>query len=215
MSDTQNTPEVAGELTQIQQIEYRFREKDGYKRPTVAVNLPLVTAEGVVAGLNGEDPKVVELIVDAVNSQLIEFVRGLVSSDENFSQDTVDALVSEGKISLTHVANLPRSQRNVITNAMLAEFGKVFVEIAKEVEGTDKRIASEAGASVAATAFVDRLKSAAGKNEILDKLQAMLDRFVEAAAEAVVAEHQATIEWLYVKLGEARKVEELSLDSLD
>ena len=97
----------------------------------------------------------------------------------------------------------------------MAAFAKAFVEVAAEVEHTEQRIASVNGAQVAAQAFVDRIKAAAGKNEILDKLTEMLEKFAEAASEELIAEHAATIEWLFTKLSEARKVEELSMEALD
>lgn len=209
------------QVTQDQKVEFRFRERDGYKRPTLELNIPLLTHHGIALGIatdqdgNLNDPKVGELIVDNVNGALIAYVRSAVNADENFSQETLDEMVNKGEITLTHLANLPRSQRNVTTNADLAAFAKAFVEVAAEVENTDQRIASVAGAQVAAQAFVDRIKAAAGKNEILDKLTSMLEKFAEAASEDVVNEHAATIEWLFTKMEEARKVDELSMDALD
>lgn len=209
------------QLTKVQDVEFRFRERDGYKRPTLELQIPLLTHHGIAAGIatdelgNLTDTKVGELIVDNVNGALIAFVRSAVSADENFDQEALDKMVEAGQITLTHLANLPRTQRNVITNADLAAFAKAFVEVATEVENTEQRIASVAGANVAAQAFVDRIKAAAGKNEILDKLTTMLEKFSEAASEEVIQEHMATIEWLFTKMEEARKVDELSMDALD
>lgn len=209
------------QITQAQKVEFRFRERDGYKRPTLELNIPLLTLQGVATGIatdqdgNPVDPKVATLVVDTVNGPLIAYVRSAINADENFSQDTLDEMVAKGEVSLTHLANLPRSERNVTTNADLAAFAKAFVEVAAEVEQTEQRIASVNGAQVAAQAFVDRIKAAAGKNEILDKLTEMLEKFAEAASEELIAEHAATIEWLFTKLSEARKVEELSMEALD
>ena len=209
------------QITQDQKVEFRFRERDGYKRPTLELTVPLLTLQGVAAGIatdqdgNPVDPKVATLVVDTVNDPLIAYIRSAINADENFSQETLDEMVAKGEISLTHLANLPRSERNVTTNADLAAFAKAFVEVAAEVEHTEQRIASVNGAQVAAQAFVDRIKAAAGKNEILDKLTEMLEKFAEAASEELIAEHAATIEWLFTKLSEARKVEELSMEALD
>ena len=209
------------QITQDQKVEFRFRERDGYKRPTLELTVPLLTLQGVAAGIatdqdgNPVDPKVATLVVDTVNGPLIAYIRSAINADENFSQETLDEMVAKGEISLTHLANLPRSERNVTTNADLAAFAKAFVEVAAEVEHTEQRIASVNGAQVAAQAFVDRIKAAAGKNEILDKLTEMLEKFAEAASEELIAEHAATIEWLFTKLSEARKVEELSMEALD
>ena len=209
------------QITQDQKVEFRFRERDGYKRPTLELTVPLLTLQGVAAGIatdqdgNPVDPKVATLVVDTVNGPLIAYIRSAINADENFSQETLDEMVAKGEISLTHLANLPRSERNVTTNADLAAFAKAFVEVAAEVEHTEQRITSVNGAQVAAQAFVDRIKAAAGKNEILDKLTEMLEKFAEAASEELIAEHAATIEWLFTKLSEARKVEELSMEALD
>lgn len=209
------------EHTAIQQVEFRFREKDGYKRPNVVVEVPMLTPAGVLAAFavdadgQYQDAKVVELITDVVNDQFVQYIRGAVNSNEEFDQDAMNAMVEKGEITLTHLANLPKSERNVVTNAHLAAFAQAFVQVATEVENTDRRISSVAGANVAAQAFIDRVRSAAGKNEILDKLNDMLEKFVAAASEEVLREHMATVEWLFTKLSEARKVEELSLDNLD
>ena len=116
------------QITQDQKVEFRFRERDGYKRPTLELTVPLLTLQGVAAGIatdqdgNPVDPKVATLVVDTVNGPLIAYIRSAINADENFSQETLDEMVAKGEISLTHLANLPRSERNVTTNADLAGF---------------------------------------------------------------------------------------------
>src|SRR5690606_10912460 len=105
------------------------------------------------------------------------------------SQETLDAMVEKGELSIDYIGNMPRSQRNTITNAMLAAFGLSFINTAKAVENDPElRIASEKGAQIAASAFADRLRAAVGKDELLQRLDVMLDKYCEATSEAELDE---------------------------
>lgn len=210
--------------TVVQKAEFRFRQNKETKwtRPTLEVDVPLPTANAIIEILerprtaDDREDKTKAMVVDAVHGLILNYLRGKVNDNIEFSQDDVTPLVENGELTLDFIANLARSQRNTITNSDLSEFGQAFVAVAAEVENDPElRIASVAGAETAAAAFADRLRAAAGKNEILDKLQIMIEKFCNAAADEVVEEHKATIEWLYVKLEEAKKKEELSLDNLD
>lgn len=211
--------ETQAQSVAIAKAEFRFREDKTtkYKRPTLELNVPYATQAGLQEILSRDSSdKTVDLILDTMAGTVNNFLRGYVNEDKEFSQEKLDAMVAEGQVSLDYIANLARSSRSRITNDDLAGFGVVFVEVAKQVQDDPElRIASEAGATVAAQAFADRLQAAAGKNDILDKLEAMLNKFINAASDEILAEHQSVIEWLGVKLEEGRQKEELNLDNLD
>lgn len=220
MAPATNSQDVEQEdpAVYIGETEFRFREnKEKYKRPTLTLNVPYPSADYLIQVLQaGEDNKVRSAVVDAINGIVVNYLRGKVNEKEDFSQEDLDELVAKGQLSLETIATLPRSERNTITNADLATFGKVFIDVAAEVENDPElRVASQAGAQVAAATFADRLRSAAGKNDVLDRLQLMLEKFCNAANEEILQEHNAIIEWLYVKLEEAKKKDELTLDNLD
>lgn len=203
-------------MSEAQKVEFRFREKNGVKRETLELSVPLPTSQEIITILQGEDSKVKAAVVDSVVGLIITFLRGKVNENEEFSQEDVDNLVEKNELTLAYVSNLPRSERNTITNADLASFGQVFIQVAGELENDPARkIASAKGAQAAASIFADRLRSAAGKNDVLDKLQQMIEKFAEAASDEIISEQEAVIQWLYVKIEEAKKKDEVSLDNLD
>lgn len=178
---------------------FGFRTKDGVKRPTVEVQLDVPNAAGLIALLQSEDPKVTSLMEDLVSSAIGAHIRSFVEADEDFSQETLDALIAEGKVSFEALANLPKSERNTLTKEQLEEFAKDYIAIMPEVTGKDvKKV------QVAAGLFVERFKRVAGDNTVLEVLKDQLGVFLENAGEEVLAKHERAIGYL------AEKLEELS-----
>lgn len=184
--------------TQRISIDYNFRTKDGYKRPTVSVELDVPNAEGIVALLHSGDEKVVGLICDSVQSVLTAHVRSYVDGDTDFDQSKLDALVAEGKISIEAIANLPKSERSMLTKEDLEAFAKDYIAIMPDATGkTAEQVAK------AASLFVERYKRVAGDNAVLSILQQQLGVFMEAASADVLERHERSLTYL------ATKVEEL------
>lgn len=194
--------------TQRTQIEYAFRTKDGYKRPTVEVEVPVPTKEGFITLLNSEDKKVVDLLEDALRGLITTHVRSYVDSDTEFDQAKLDALVADGKVSIEAIANLPKSERNTITKEALEEFAKDYITLMPEVTGkTEKQVSAAAGL------FMERFKRVAGDTKILQVLQEQLGVFAEKAPEDVLLKNERVVTYLAGKLEELLSLE-ITADSL-
>lgn len=195
--------------TALAQQDFGFRKnKEGYKRPTVSLEIPVLTVEGIAELLTSEDSKVTDLVVDLVNAQVISHIRTFVEADENFNQESLNALLAEGKISIEAIANLPRSERNTIGKEQLEEFAKDYVAIMPEATGKDvKKVQMAAGL------FIERFKRVAGDNKILAVLQEQLGVFMEAASPEVLERNERTLSYLANKLEELLALE-VSADAL-
>lgn len=177
--------------------DFNFRTKDGYKRPTVTVEHDVPNADGIMEALSSGDEKVVGLITSTVQGVIISHLRGYVDSDADFDQAKCDALYSEGKISLEAIANLPKSERSMLTKEDLEAFAKDYMEIMPEVTGKAKeKVAAAAGL------FIERYKRVAGDNAVLAVLQEQLTTFIENAGDEVVGRHEKALTYLVAKVEE-------------
>jgi hypothetical protein len=178
--------------------DFNFRTKDGIKRQTVSVEYAVPTAAGCVELLNSEDPKVVALVCETIQSVLTGFIRGHIDSDAEFNQATLEALIAAGKISYEAIANLPKSERSVLTKEDLEAFAKHYIEIMPQATGK-----SVEKVTLAANLFVERFKRVAGDNTVLSTLREQLGTYVEAAGADQLEAHEKVIAFL------ANKVDEL------
>lgn len=190
------------EVTLIEK-DFSFRQnKEGYKRPTVTLQIGVPSLEGVATLLASEDPKVTGLVVSLVQDTLTGYVRKFVEDDQDFDQAKFDALVAEGKISIEAIANLPRSERNTIGKEDLEEFAKDYVAYMPQITGKDvKKVQMAAGL------FIERFKRVAGDNSILTVLQEQLGVFVEGVSEEVLAKNERVVTYLSSKLEELLSLE--------
>lgn len=179
-------------------VDFNFRTKDGYKRPTVSLELPVPTAEGVAELLTHSDVKVVSLVVDTVAAVISSYVRGFVDGDTDFDQAKLDALVAEGKVSLEAIANLPKSERSTLTKEDLEAFAKDYMAVMPEATGK-----SAEKVAAAASLFIERYKRVTGDNAVLTVLRDQLGLFIENATAEMLETHERAISYL------ATKVEEL------
>ncbi len=189
--------------TKLIEKDFAFRQnKDGYKRPTVSLQIQVPDLEGVAILLSSEDSKVQELVVGLVQDTLTGYVRKFVEDDADFDQAKFDALVAEGKISIEAIANLPRSERNTIGKEDLEAFAKDYIQYMPAITGKDvKKVQMAAGL------FIERFKRVAGDNQILAVLQEQLGQFAEGVTEEVLANHERVVVYLSSKLEELLSLE--------
>lgn len=198
-------------LTERTQAKFNFREnKDTkVKRPSVELDVPAIGVAEIAGYLSSEDAKTVLLVVDTVQNVLTSYIRSTyVDQDETFDQTKLDALIAEGKIGLEVIANLPRSERNALTNAELEEFSKVYFKLSQELLGK-----TEGQATMAAVVFNSRIKKIAGNPGALNKIAGDLGNFLEKADGAVLEEHSKALDYLTTKVDEYLK-EDITAESL-
>jgi hypothetical protein len=198
------------DLTKTAAVKFNYREnkETKVKRPSVELEVPEVTVNAVASYLTHEDPKVVSLILETLQGSLNSYIRGFVDSKEDFTQADLDALIAEGKIGFEALANLPRSERNTLTNEELAEFSKTYFVLAQELLGKN-----EGQATAAAAVFNSRIKKIAGAVPALTKIKGDLEKFLELASDDVVAEHNKALSYLTAKIDEYL-AEDITADSL-
>lgn len=181
--------------------DFNFRTKDGLKRATVTVSHELPSTEGILEMLAGEDPKVVDLITSTIQSLVVSHLRGYVDADLEFDQAKCDALAAEGKLTIQAIANLPKSERSMLTKEDLEAFAKDYIAIMPGVTGK-----SVEKVSAAAGLFVERYKRVAGDNSVLAVLQDQLSVFVENAGEEALTKHEKALSYLIAKVEELLSV---------
>lgn len=196
----------------MQRIEYPFSfrtdKESGTKRPTVELGYDVPAIDEITEVLKTPDSKEAVLVVGVVQDIITDYIRGLVNADTEFDQAKLDALVSEGKISLTAIANLPKSERNVMSKEDLENFAKDYIAHMPKITGkTLAKVQSAAGL------FVERFKKVAGDNDVLAVLQKQLETFVSSAPGEVVEAHSKVIGYLGNKLEELLQVK-VTADSL-
>lgn len=198
------------ELAKTSEVKFNFREnkETKVKRPSVELVVPTVDVPALAAYLSSEDSKVVSLITETIQGVLNSHIRGYVDNDTDFDQAKLDALIAEGKISIEAIANLPRSERNTLTNADLEEFGKVYFKLAQSLLGK-----TEGQATAAVVVFSSRIKKIAGNPAALEKVENDLSKFLELADQSVVEEHERALNYLIAKIAEY-KAEDITEDSL-
>lgn len=198
------------------EVEMSFRVKKDEstgsetKRPSITLKYPVPTVAGIIDVLSGDpESKVVSMLKETVDGIIYTYLRtNYVDSDLEFSQEKLDALIAEGKVSLDYIANLPRADRSVVSKEDLEAFAKDYVSIMPEI--TNKPLAK---VQAAAVLFVERLKRVAGDNDILRILLQQLQVFVEKAPEAMQKKHEDTLTYLVKKLQELLSVK-VTADSL-
>lgn len=188
-------------MTSRVETDFNFRTKDGYKRPTVTVAWDAPDISDVAELLTSDDPKVVELLVDTVRGLLIGQIRGYVDADPDFDQAKLDALIADGKIGISVLANMPKSERSMLTKEDLEAFAKDYVAIMPAATGK-----SVEKVQAAAGLFIERYKRVAGDNAVLAVLKDQLSIFLENIDEEMAAKHDKALSYLVAKVDELLSV---------
>lgn len=202
------TPIVELEKTAQVKFNYRENKETKVKRASVELEVPEITDAAVAGYLTSEVPKVKEFTLSVLQDALNSYIRGFVDAKEDFSQADLDALIAEGKIGFEALANLPRSERNTLTNDELGEFSKTYFTLSQPLLGK-----TEAQATAALVVFNSRIKKIAGAVPALNKVKADLEKFIELADDEVLAEHSKALQYLTSKIDEYL-AEDITADSL-
>jgi hypothetical protein len=189
-------------------FNYRANKETKVQRPSVELEVPEITVAAVAGYLQSEVPKVPEFVLESLQSVLNSYIRGFVDADEAFDQAKLDALIAEGKIGFEALANLPRSERNTLTNEELGEFSKFYFNACQTLLGKN-----EGQATAAAAVFNSRVKKIAGAIPALTKIKGDLEKFIELASDEELGEHSKALQYLTSKIDEYL-AEDITADSL-
>lgn len=122
------TAQVQTQLVNLKPIKFNFRkteieEKDKdtgetvkkeWKRPSITIDLPLMTAAGVAAALSASD-KSTELVLEMVNSAVIDTARGFINEaiEGNPAIELTKDVLSLDKLGFLAIALMPRGERGL------------------------------------------------------------------------------------------------------
>lgn len=138
------------------------------KRPTVALNLPIPTAAGLIRALHTE--KNVEYILQLVEDAIVSAARDQVSRENNpvNTQEELDL----SKLTIDYLANEPASERKGrgIAKEVWADFAEDYINIMPALINRPKEKVENA-----AKMFLQKLQPVKGNKVILGALAGYLD----------------------------------------
>lgn len=183
--------------TEDVKFNYRANKETKVQRPAVELVVPKIDVAAVAEYLGSDDSKVVSLVTETIQGVLNGYIRGFADNDESFDQAKLDALIAEGKIGLEAIANLPRSERNTLTNEELQAFGTYYFKASQELLAK-----SESQATAAVVVFNSRIKKIAGNPAALSKVKGDLEKFLGLVDDEVISEHNKALTYLTAKIDE-------------
>lgn len=209
MTDTQTHQDINpahDPLVDYKELTFNFRKtKDAEtgvetKRKAVTAKIPVPSVEGIVKMLE-EGGKPLELLQNAVESTITDYVKQLLSDDDKITSENFPV----DQVSWDIIANLPETERRGrgIPKEVWEDFIKSYIEnmpalIGKSVDVVKKQ------AAILAQKF-QPLKNHEKKNELLPKFIEMLTLYVNNVPEA--EQFTAPIEFLIQKAEQFMKSE--------
>lgn len=112
----------------MEEVDFGFRKDElGNKRPTVTLNIPFVTVDGLAAGL--ADEKIQQYLLDIVNADIVKNARAQVSDETKPVNSQAELDIS--KLTLEFLANMPAAERRGggIAKETWEAFGKDYLAI--------------------------------------------------------------------------------------
>lgn len=147
--------QLSTKLVNMEEAAFHFRKdsdvekanpelKDKTKRPTLKLNLPLLTKAGLLAALTADDKSTI-LALEKVNEAIIDRARGLISDKidgDSFNKETkkwnIELSAADFNLDLFSflaIANLPKSERGAgISKEQWAAFTADYVETMQKPE---------------------------------------------------------------------------------
>lgn len=198
------TTEIPDE-TKVGQIDPKTNKPyvKEWKRPTLVMNLPLITSAGLIAALQAGD-KTTELVVDAVNDVVINRQRGLIGDklDADPSIVLTPELFDLNVLNLVAIANLPKSERGA---GISKETWAAFVKDYKETMSSDEAIAQFADKKPRSPEVLEKhgillankFNQVRSRKDVVGQMLGFLDIWVDVSPNA--EEHQACYELLRQK----------------
>lgn len=200
MTDTQTTEELQNPNPLVDKKEFTFsfrKTKDETtgvesKRAAVTAKLEIPSVEGIIEIIRGGG-KGLELLQAAVENQIVDFARSLLSDDSSITTDNFPY----DKISWELIADQPESERRGrgIPKELWEDFIKSYIEqmpavLGKPMDNIKKQ------ASILAQKF-QPLRAHEKKNEILPNFVNVLTLYANNVPEA--EQYSAILEFLVKK----------------
>lgn len=166
-------------FTDKKSFKFHFKKDElGNKRPTVELELPVPSVEGIIDILTKEgNEKELALLIESIENVVTAQARSLVNADENISQ----ANFPVSSVLWGFIANMDKAERRGggISKETWAEFAKDYTEIMPAVTG---KTADQVGR--AAAIFIDKFNKIKTNKPVLTKLKEQLGIYVTSSPRA-------------------------------
>ena len=146
------------------------------KRPTVEIDLPLLSIEGIVKVLEAGG-KGLDLIVEAVRDVQIARAREIISEKEDISAESFPY----NELDWATIANLPKAERRGggISKEIWDEFGKDYAAV---MPGVTRKTAEQVANAV--KIFLNKLQQVKTNKPVLKLLKGQLALYVNSSPNA-------------------------------
>lgn len=174
-----------------------------WKRPTLVMQLPMITAAGLIAALQAGD-KTTELVVDAVNDVIINRQRGLIGDklDSDASVVLSPDLFDLNILNLVAISQIPKGERGAgISKEVWAAFVKDYKEAMASPDAiaqfADKKPRSAEVLEKHGILLANKFNQVRSRKDVVGQMLGFLDIWVDVSPNA--EEHQACYELLRQK----------------
>lgn len=174
-----------------------------FKRPTLTVQIPLLTKAGVIAALSADD-KTTELVIDAVNAQIQDRARAIINDkidvDPNIVLKIEDLPIEQ--LSLAAIASLPKSERGAglakeLFQAFVADY-KVMMQSPEAIAlFSDKKPRSPDILEKHAILLAGKFNQVKSRKDVVGQMQGFLDVWAQVTPN--LEEHSQVYEFLQSK----------------
>jgi hypothetical protein len=121
------------------------------RRASVYYQPPYLTADDIRQIANGDDPKQLELLIEAANDIIDNQVRKQLDEQPNYKEVDVN-LIDRSKLTWAYIANMPRAERvsNTISEETWEAFKADYVQVMVPVTGKPEQVVHNAAKIIAA-----------------------------------------------------------------
>lgn len=175
--------------------------KEEFKRPTVELELPVPSVEGLIRIIE-QGGKGLELLQDAAADVVIGQARSIVNDKEDIKQDNFPF----DKISWEYIANLPKAERRGggISKETWEAFGQDYIEVMPSVTG--KTLEQVTNAS---KILLNKFNLVKTNKPVLKLMKEQLGIYVENSPNAET--YQECVEFLLNKADNLLSMDEAAL----
>jgi hypothetical protein len=172
-----NVPATAGNYME-KEVKFNFRENKelGTKRPTVVLPIKVLTLQGLVAILEGGDEKQINLVLETLQTPIMEQARAQVDANETISAETVDY----DKLTWDAISKLePAARRGGgIAKETWEAFVQDYIEVMPAVTGKTAEQVTRAAALLG-----NKLAAVKGNKSVLKFLRTQLDLYLASTSK--------------------------------
>jgi hypothetical protein len=173
-----SVPASAGAYME-KEVKFNFRENKelGTKRPSVTLPVKVLTLQGLVAILESGDEKQISLVLETLQTPIMEQLRAQVDANETISTESVDY----DKLTWDAISKLePAARRGGgIAKETWEAFVVDYIEVMPGVSGKTVEQVTRA-----ATIFANKLASVKGNKPVLKALRGFLDMYLTSTPKA-------------------------------